>query len=289
MNLPLVSVIIPCYNSERFVSETIRSVFSQSHQNFELIIVNDGSTDNSETEILFFKDPRIKYFLINNSGVSNARNYGLNQSIGKYLIFLDSDDILTPDFLQKRVEFLESNLEFGFCCSPVINIDENGIEMKGELLKGAATNIKEEVLGYNPVINTCPSNYLIRSEILHNHSLRYKSHLSSSADRYFLIQLSDFSKGQLLETGGYLKYRVRKDSMSNHLSLSLIRDNILFQETILKNYSLSNQIKKEFCFKINYIFAGSFLKIKNYKLATWYAFKAFSLNPREFIKKLIKT
>ncbi|MCL6461387.1 MAG: glycosyltransferase family 2 protein [Flavobacterium micromati] len=97
--MPLFSVIIPLYNKENFIQNTLQSVLDQSFVDFEIIIVNDGSTDKSEEIVLAFNDPRITYFSKLNEGVSAARNYGIQQSKGIYVAFLDGDDLWFPQHL----------------------------------------------------------------------------------------------------------------------------------------------------------------------------------------------
>ena len=94
MNKPKISVIMPVYNVERYVSKSIESIINQSFNDFELIIVNDGSTDNSKEIIEKYAklDSRITIINKENEGVASARNLGIDRSIGKYLFFCDSDD-----------------------------------------------------------------------------------------------------------------------------------------------------------------------------------------------------
>ncbi|SHL52450.1 glycosyltransferase family 2 protein [Chryseobacterium polytrichastri] len=102
MNTISVSVIIPIYNAEKFLDETLESVIRQSLVDFELILINDGSTDNSAfiCDNYLKKDKRVQYFMQENSGVSVARNLGLSYARGEYVFFLDSDDILDSEFLE---------------------------------------------------------------------------------------------------------------------------------------------------------------------------------------------
>lgn len=93
------SIIIPLYNKEKFVKNTLQSVFDQTFQHYEIIVVNDGSTDKSEEIVLEFKDSRLKYYFKNNEGVSIARNFGIEKAESEYITFLDADDYWYPDFL----------------------------------------------------------------------------------------------------------------------------------------------------------------------------------------------
>jgi glycosyltransferase involved in cell wall biosynthesis len=102
MRSPLVSIIMPCYNSEAFVDEAIRSVLRQTLQDFELIVIDDGSTDRS-AEILARHGDRIRVISQANQGVSAARNAGINAAQGDFIAFLDSDDFWEPDFLGAMV------------------------------------------------------------------------------------------------------------------------------------------------------------------------------------------
>ncbi|HOC40486.1 MAG TPA: glycosyltransferase family A protein, partial [Bacteroidales bacterium] len=102
----LVSIIIPVYNGEKYISDTIQSVIDQTYKNWELIIVDDGSTDNTAEIVKQFNDSRISYIKKNNTGVSDTRNVGAMISKGEILSFLDADDIWLPENLEKKVEKL---------------------------------------------------------------------------------------------------------------------------------------------------------------------------------------
>ncbi len=105
---PLISVVIPAYNAEQFLDETLESVLSQTYENWECIIVNDGSTDNTESIAKKWceKDARFCYFYKENSGVSDTRNLGIKEARGEYIAFLDADDLYMPNFLEVCLENL---------------------------------------------------------------------------------------------------------------------------------------------------------------------------------------
>src|SRR4029079_11044134 len=105
-----VSIIMASYNHEKFIGEAIQSVLDQSYDDFELIIIDDGSTDNSVDKIKQFTDKRIKLILSSsNQGQFVSTNIGLDQASGKYIGILNSDDMFHVDKLKKQVHFLESN------------------------------------------------------------------------------------------------------------------------------------------------------------------------------------
>lgn len=108
--MKLVSVIVPVYNSSKYLEECITSIINQTYKNLEIIIINDNSTDNSLNIINKFKDKRIKVInLKKTKGVANARNEGIKKSSGNYICYLDSDDYITKDKIEKQVKFMEEN------------------------------------------------------------------------------------------------------------------------------------------------------------------------------------
>ncbi len=107
---PLVSVIMPTYNYAQFISDAIGSVLDQTYKNIELIVIDNYSEDNTEEIIASYSDTRIKYKKFRNNGIIAAsRNLGISQSCGKYLAFLDSDDLWKPTKIEKQIELLENN------------------------------------------------------------------------------------------------------------------------------------------------------------------------------------
>ena len=102
MEKAAISVIVPVYNVEKYLKESLRSIFRQSFNNFELICVDDGSTDSSGKILdeLASENPVMQVFHTENHGLSAARNYGLSYAKGEYIVFIDSDDSITPDYLE---------------------------------------------------------------------------------------------------------------------------------------------------------------------------------------------
>lgn len=119
------SVIIPVYNGKKFIAQTIQSALDQTLQGHEVIVVNDGSTDNSEKEILKFRD-RVVYIKQENKGVSAARNIGIQRAKSEYIAFLDQDDIFMPNKLKKLASFLDQHPGYGMVYSQISRIDGDG-------------------------------------------------------------------------------------------------------------------------------------------------------------------
>lgn len=99
--MPFFSIIIPLYNKENFIENTLKSVLNQIFTDFEILIINDGSTDASEEKVLNFNDARIHYYNKENGGVSTARNYGIEKAKSNYITFIDADDYWYPNFLEE--------------------------------------------------------------------------------------------------------------------------------------------------------------------------------------------
>jgi glycosyltransferase involved in cell wall biosynthesis len=109
---PLVSVVVPAYNAERFLARAMRSALAQTYTNLELIVVDDGSTDATVEVIRSFRDPRVQYLSQPNHGQGAARNHGIMSSAGRYVTFLDADDAYLPAKVQRQVQFLETHREY---------------------------------------------------------------------------------------------------------------------------------------------------------------------------------
>tara|TARA_R110000851_G_scaffold99859_1_gene215176 strand:- start:81 stop:863 length:783 start_codon:yes stop_codon:yes gene_type:complete len=136
MEASLVSIIIPTFNSEKFISETLQSVFSQTYRNWEIILVDDCSSDNTVAIILEMvqKDNRIHFFqLKNNSGTGVARNMGITNAKGRFISFLDADDLWKPNKLQRQIDFLAANnLPFTFSFYDCIDEEGEALEKRVE-------------------------------------------------------------------------------------------------------------------------------------------------------------
>ena len=122
----VITVLMPAYNAARYIGEAIRSVLGQTYGKFELLIVDDGSTDNLEEVVYSFKDPRIRLVTQGNMGISAALNTGLALARGQYIARFDADDICYPERLQIQLAFLEANPGYALVGSEVDYITEEG-------------------------------------------------------------------------------------------------------------------------------------------------------------------
>jgi len=124
--MPAVSVIIPTFNRSSLVKEAVESVLQQNYSDFEVLVVDDGSTDDTGPVIKQITDDRIKYHYKPNGGQSNARNFGLVLAKGKYVAFLDEDDLWPADYLETMLKHLETNGDYGAVYTRVIVLTPDG-------------------------------------------------------------------------------------------------------------------------------------------------------------------
>lgn len=130
---PIVSIIVPCYNQAQYLSETLQTVLDQNYAQWECIVVNDGSPDNTEEIALEWckRDERFKYLKKENGGLSDARNYGIKHSVGKYILPLDSDDKISKDYTSEGINVLENdpNVKLVFCRAKLFGADNKEWEL----------------------------------------------------------------------------------------------------------------------------------------------------------------
>lgn len=150
----LISVIVPVYNSEKTLKHCLDSIIDQTYKNIEIIIVNDGSTDNSETICKEYqnKDRRIKYIYQNNSGVSNARNNGIKYSNGQYVSFVDSDDYISPDMIFKMYKALKKEKVDVIRCK-AIRLESNNMQTPESLYELENKKITSNEITKNVILH----------------------------------------------------------------------------------------------------------------------------------------
>jgi len=152
-HVPKVTVVIPAYNVENFIAHSLRSVLAQTFVDFEVIVVNDGSTDRTLDVVAGFADSRVRAVTQRNRGLAGARNTGIRQARGRYIAFLDADDLWHPDKLARHVAHLDARPGVGVSYCPSILIDDAGAPM-GCMQSPKLTDIApSDVFLRNPVGN----------------------------------------------------------------------------------------------------------------------------------------
>lgn len=207
-NNPLVSVIIPVWNAEKSIEKLIQNLSDQTYQNLEIIAIDDGSSDNSLRILreLAKKDPRLKVFHQDNAGVSATRNRGIELASGKYLVFIDSDDEIAPEYIKKMVQAMEDNPRAVLALTS---------KCYNKLLEGKTVNAfteprrarrKNEKLSdyviYLMVLDGrmySMTSKIFRADIVHKHQLRLELGRDFAEDTKFTIDYLSSQDGEIIE------------------------------------------------------------------------------------------
>ena len=210
-----ISVVMPVYNKELYLEKTLQSILNQTYKNFEIIIVNDGSTDNTKQicDEYAKKDSRISVYHIENGGVSNARNTGLKYVTGEYIQFIDGDDCINQGIFEKYISILESkNYDILFSSYNKVDylgnlLDRVDIGYDGEykkeeiLLDFAEQQIKTGYYG-------CVSNKLLKKDIIRKNRLIFNTTISVAEDLDFFLDVYKYSSDYFfinMESFNYLQ------------------------------------------------------------------------------------
>jgi glycosyltransferase involved in cell wall biosynthesis len=147
--MPRVSVILPCYNGARWIAQAIESVLAQTYKDFELLIIDDGSTDNSKDIVsLYLHDKRVRYIYQENRGFSSALNRGIKESRGEFIGFLGQDDLYIPNKLQVQVRYFDEHKHVDLVHSNYCSIDSSGRIIRVRDIKMPRFHSKEELIKY---------------------------------------------------------------------------------------------------------------------------------------------
>lgn len=211
----LVSIIMPTYNCAKFIGKTIESIIAQTYENWELIIVDDCSKDNTEEVVSEYKDNRIKYHrLENNSGAAVARTEAMKKASGSYMAFLDSDDLWKKDKLEKQLEFMNKN-NYNFTCTEYEQIDEDGNKLN-KVIK-----VKKRA-DYNRILLDCPVG---NSTVMYNVEKLGKfevPNIRKRNDDALWLQILKKEKYIYGMPDILMEYRIRSNSISSN-KLSLVK------------------------------------------------------------------
>ena len=206
---PLVSILMNCFNGERYLNEAIDSIYAQTYQNWEVVFWDNASTDRSAS-IAKGYDKRIKYYLApETTPLGEARNLALEKSDGQYIAFLDCDDIYLPDKLEQQVNLMQSK-DYAMCYGSVVIIDENGNLIKKNFVKNKSGNVFSSLLRrYEINMQTV---MLKRGFVISNH-LSFNTSMSYCPDyNLFMTIASKADVGVIIDV--IAKYRIVSNSLS---------------------------------------------------------------------------
>lgn len=257
---PLISIIVPIYNSEAKLSRCIDSLLAQDYTKIEVVLVNDGSSDSSLSIAVNYsrKDSRIKVFNQKNSGVSSARNLGLSEATGDFICFVDSDDYVEPNYVSNFIIGLDSDVDLVFQGLNEIHLDnsirkiipEQAYYTYNDILNGISDINRHKMFGY-----VC--NKLYKASIIKCHNLKFREDISLSEDRIFALRYLHYVNNmqvigssaynyELQETGLTLRHRTFEDlkkaadvNLQEALSLLSERESIRFEHDTRRMYVMS--------------------------------------------------
>lgn len=254
--MDLISVIVPIYNVEKYLDKCLDSILGQTYKNIEVILVNDGSSDNSEAICLAYasKDNRIVYYKKENGGLSDARNFGLDKMRGKYVTFVDSDDYLAPQFLEKLYNAIKKyDAQVAMCPFHIVfEGNDNVITKSFLMLKNVVTGkeVLKEVLGKEGYVSVVACCKLYASSCFEN--LRFDK------GKYFEDEYINFklfyplTKVAIVEDALYY-YVQRQNSITNSkMSKKKISNMLDFLDSRMDFYQLNKEIELERLAKIHY-------------------------------------
>ena len=271
----MISIIVGMYNCEHTINKTIKSILNQSFNDFELLLIDDGSIDNTLEIIKAFDDQRIKIFEQNNKGISNVRNKGIGLAQGEYICFVDSDDYIEIDYLKELYEYMtNNNLDYVMCnYNKVINdnkymmqptFNENTIITDKQLL------INKIFYGNNKYNLSSNCMGLYKRNIIIDNNLKLDEDLYYGEDILFNYQYI-----QYINSFGYLNkslynYTYNNESLSNNLTINKIE---LLINKIKNNINKYNDIENKY--------------IKSYYLNQFiiYLSNIFKLNKQDRIRE----
>jgi glycosyltransferase involved in cell wall biosynthesis len=300
--MPEVSVVIPTYNRAQFLDEALQSVFNQTFKDFEVIVVDDGSTDRTKQVLEKYGD-RIRYIFQENGGPAKARNRGIKESLGKYIAFLDADDVWFPLKLEKQIRMFRECPELGMVFTENSYFQENGIYRpsmgkKKRLMKG---DVASNIFLYSGVATPT---VMVRKEIFNKIGL-FEEELAIAEDDNLWVRIAVNFKVELIDQ---LLVEVRNHSQRTTADKKKLSESVLTNIRLLSHrYSgvrerIEHVIPKkvsEVQFDLGYHYLEnqdivrareSFTKGIRWNVWNWrnYAYFLLSLLPKKLIQKLKK-
>ena len=233
--MPEISIIVPVYQVEKYIEECLNSIQTQTFKDFEVLLIDDGSTDGSTDICKAFAamDKRFLYVRQNNQGVSNARNKGLSLAQGKYVYFIDADDVVSPDFVQHMFEYAKKHqLDLVINLSVLLNLSPKEEFIIPNLEPGIFTSTPQ-----NYFHNGFLWNKLFKKELIDKANIRFIEKSRYREDEAFILMFYPFCKTHGIIRHGYYFYRQREDSAMHSVQKKLRK----YEKSI--QYNIENTLK----------------------------------------------
>lgn len=272
--MPKVSVIIPTYNRQQLIGRAIRSVLNQTFQDFEIVVIDDGSTDGTKDFITAYKD-KVKYFYQEHKGISTARNRGIVESKGEYVAFLDSDDEWVPEKLSIQVKILNENPRVGIVHNKLIILNERGERVGTKPKKDSGTNLQQLISegGDFPT-----SSILTRSECFKKAGL-FDESLPTMEDFEMWLRIAKHYdvyefKDKCLAFSHWHEGQITKDRIKVFYGLVLLDKRILNEFSNIEERIIIKRMTKN-----QYILSRAYYDKGQYRLAFRNLVEAMTTNP----------
>lgn len=280
----LVSVIIPAYNVGSYLKDTLESVISQSYTNWECLVIDDGSTDETSVIVRDFvhKDSRILYFHKSNGGLCSARNYGLSMAKGDYIQYLDGDDLLFPDKLDKMIKRYEheSSADIILFCDFIYGKDSDPWEVDGNYFKlfrnyasGIPLGFEVIYAGWDSRITIPIHCFLFPTKLVQG--LRFDQTLKSKEDWSYHLSILD--KNLFFLPFNYVgcSYRVTNNSMSKNFTTMI--------EASLAVLHIWKRRSASYIFRVAYYILQAYMyKLKGLKISFRGIFEQLNANHKSY-------
>lgn len=206
-NTDMVSVIVPLYNKAPWVERCIQSIINQTYLNIEILIINDGSIDNSREVVAAIDDSRIKIYDKPNGGVSSARNFGIEMANGKYIAFLDADDEWLNDHIENILLVSQQVPEAVLACDRCSEVYNNELNNKlvNKIKKTNILNYLQMLSIGNFSVYIC--SILVKLSLLEEHNIRFQENMKMGEDINFLLQISQLGRFVQYNSIGFIYHR----------------------------------------------------------------------------------
>ena len=248
MKKTTISVVVPIYNQEKYVSKCINSIMEQSYADFEAILINDGSTDNTGQicRDLIKNDPRFRLFEIKNAGVSNARNVGIENASGSLITFVDSDDWLEKDYLKDIVAARIENPHADLIVTGESKVFDDSERKFPKYYEKYILPVRDAVLKRNFIAKACIMGKTFVLDIIRSNNLTFDVNLKKCEDRFFIFEYLAYAKfiAQLDDATyvqrTYTPYSLSKTGLPFEEEYSLLKQNEFWIRKLFGNPSVLN-------------------------------------------------
>lgn len=246
MNHPLVSVIVPIYNVEEYLEKCLESIVSQTYSNLEIILVNDGSTDKSESIIQLFllKDKRVNYIYQKNAGPSVARNRGMKEATGEFICFIDADDFISQEYIEKLVSKIVEGYDIVTC--GYTEISDYGTTDLNDFCKSKSKITKDELInGILGGLGGVLWAKIYRRNIIELNRLELNPNVYMCEDLLFNLEYCGYSKQfAAIQTSSYKYNRLNETSITSKITLDYLENILIVMKELedkLKRLEWSNK------------------------------------------------